>query len=269
MIPLPLIDPLISVVRNCARQILLPAFHNNVARIDSDTKSDQSIITEVDLAMQKALLQQLKSHWQIISFLGEEMPREEQLSTLADSRFGVWVVDPLDGTSNFSLGIPFYSVSVALIVDNQIEMGVVYDPVRDECFSAQRGCGAFLNAKPLNLADATQVNEIKTGLVDFKRLSPALASKLAVQPPYQSQRSFGSVALDWCWMAAARGDVYVHGNQNLWDYCAGHLVFEEAGGFSSTLQGEPVFNGSLDKRSAVLAINESIYQQWYEYLTSV
>jgi myo-inositol-1(or 4)-monophosphatase len=76
------------------------------------------------------------------------------------------------------------------------------------------------------------------------------------------------VALDWCWLAAARGDVYLHGRQNLWDFAAGSLILEEAGGVSSTLDGEPVFNGSLQPRSAVIAINQNLYDQWYGFLTN-
>ena len=85
-------------------------------------------------------------------------------------------------------------------------------------------------------------------------------------PPYQSHRSYGSVALDWCWLAAGRGQVYVHGKQNLWDYAAGSLIFSEAGGFACTLDGEPVFNASLQPRSAVLAINQHLFTLWRQYL---
>jgi len=263
---LPLLE---DIVRSCAKQELLSRFHSHVKRIESGAKSDQSIITEADVSMQNALQQQFKKNWPEIAFLGEEMRRPQQEAILNDADKGVWVVDPIDGTSNFSLGIPYYSVSVALIQNKTIQLAVVYDPSRDECFSAQRGKGAQLNSKPLTLSDVKDVTEIKTGLVDFKRLQPELAQKLASQPPYQSQRSFGSVALDWCWIAAARGDVNVHGKQNLWDYCGGALILSEAGGVDSTPDGEPVFNCSMQPRSAVLAINATLYQRWYGYLTSV
>ena len=265
---LPNLTQLIEIVRLAARQELLSRFHSHAKRISSNEKSDTSIITEADLAMQKTLHDKFSIHWPEITFLGEEMPKHEQEAILKDNSNGVWVVDPIDGTSNYSLGIPYYSVSVALVKEGKIQLAIVYDPSRDECFSAQLGQGAFLNDIRLTLSDVKDVTEIQTGLVDFKRLSPQLAQKIVANPPYRSQRSFGSVALDWCWIAAARGDVYVHGKQNLWDYCAGALILSEAGGINSTLDGEPVFDCSLNPRSAVLAINEPIYRQWYEFLTS-
>ena len=118
----------------------------------------------------------------------------------------------------------------------------------------------------LQLEAMRDIDTITIGLVDFKRLAPELASKLATSPPYKSQRSFGSVALDWCWLAAGRGDVYVHGKQKLWDYAAGGLILSEAGGVAATLQSEPVYNGSLEPRSAVLAINQKLFEKWLHYL---
>ncbi len=265
---LPNLKQLIEIVRAAAMHELLPRFHSHAKRIASDEKSDSSIITEADLAMQKTLHERFSIHWPEITFLGEEMPKQQQQAILRDNTNGVWVVDPIDGTSNYSLGIPYYSVSVALVKEAKIQLAVVYDPSRDECFSAQFGKGAFLNDTRLTLSDVKDVSDIQTGLVDFKRLSPELAQKIVANPPYRSQRSFGSVALDWCWIAAARGDVYVHGKQNLWDYCAGALILSEAGGYDSTLDGDPVFNCSLNPRSAVLAINESIYRQWFDFLSS-
>ena len=259
---IPDLDTLIGIVKTAAAQELLPRF----ARIHQHIKLDGSIVTEADYAMQQALQNALQSRWPHIAFLGEEMPATQQEQILRDSPHGVWIVDPLDGTSNFSLGIPCFAVSVALIRHGRIELGLVYDPVRDECFVAQRGQGARLNEMTLQLEAMRDIDTITIGLVDFKRLAPELASKLATSPPYKSQRSFGSVALDWCWLAAGRGDVYVHGKQKLWDYAAGGLILSEAGGVAATLQSEPVYNGSLEPRSAVLAINQKLFEKWLHYL---
>lgn len=259
---IPDLDNLIEIVKHVAALELLPRF----ARIHQQIKDDGSIVTAADYAVQQALQTALQTHWPHIAFLGEEMSAAQQQTILQESPYGVWVVDPLDGTSNFSLGIPCFAVSVALILQGRIELGVVYDPVRDECFAAQCGQGARLNATVLRLDTLRDVDSITVGLVDFKRLVPELAHKLVTKPPYKSQRSFGSVALDWCWIAAGRGDVYVHGNQKLWDYAAGQVILDEAGGFATTLQGEPVFNGELAPRSAVLAINQQLFEKWLRYL---
>ena len=259
---LPELDTLVEIVKTAAARELVPRF----ARSDQQIKTDGSIVTVSDFAMQQALQSALQSHWPHIAFLGEEMPAAQQQASLQQSQHGVWIVDPLDGTSNFSQGIPCFAVSVALIQHGVIELGVVYDPVRDECFAAQRGQGARLNGVAMHLDALRDIDTITIGLVDFKRLTSALASKLATAPPYKSQRSFGSVALDWCWIAAGRGDVSVHGQQKLWDYAAGQLILCEAGGVAATLQGEPVYNGSLLPRSAVLAINQTLFAQWLRYL---
>lgn len=259
---LPDLDKLVEIVKTTAVRELLPRF----TRTHQQIKADGSIVTEADHAMQQSLKSLLQSCWPRIAFLGEEMPATQQEQILRESQHGVWIVDPLDGTSNFSIGIPCFAVSVALIIDNEIELGLVYDPVRDECFYARRGLGARLNGAVLNLDALRDIDTLTIGLVDFKRLAPELAGRLATQPPYKSQRSFGSVALDWCWIAAGRGDVYVHGKQKLWDYAAGLAILREAGGIAATLEGEPVYNGTLIPRSAVLAINQTLFAKWRRYL---
>jgi len=265
---LPTSQQLIDIIRTAAKQELLPRFERVGLQTSSELKADGSIITEADLAMQKNLSKELKAHWPDIPFLGEEMTEQEQQALLSRTEKGLWVVDPIDGTTNFSLGIPFYAVSVAYIKDDQVQLAVVYDPSRDECFCAIKGEGAFLNDKALDLSESEKIDTMIVAEIDFKRLSPELAQKIVANPPYKSQRSFGSVALAWCWFAAGRGDVYLHGRANLWDFAAGSLILEEAGGVSSTLEGEPVFNGSLEPRSAVIAINQVLYERWYDFLTS-
>ncbi|MCK5359795.1 MAG: inositol monophosphatase, partial [Gammaproteobacteria bacterium] len=179
-----------------------------------------------------------------------------------------WCLDPLDGTSNFAAGIPFFSISLALIENGQLIMGIVYDPTRDECFVAEKGKGAKLNDKELDatIAAHTALDRC-SAIIDFKRLTPELAARLATQPPYYSQRSFGSVALDWAWIAAGRGQLYLHGKQKLWDYAAGWLILDEAGGCSSTLDGHRSFKSTLEPRSAIAAANEDLYQQWFHWIS--
>ena len=103
-------------------------------------------------------------------------------------------------------------------------------------------------------------------MVDLKRLPAGLIEALATAPPYRSQRSFGSVALDWCWLAAGRCHVYLHGRSNIWDYAAGNFIFDTAGGFSTTLQGEAVFTPALTPRSSVAAVDRSLFQAWTAWL---
>ncbi len=229
-------------------------------------KIDGSLVTEADLVMQAELTRALQRHWPGIALLGEEMTEADQQAALEWLPSGVWCVDPLDGTSNFAVGIPYYAVSVALVKNSLPEMAVVYDPSRKECFAAAHGGGAWLNGKRLEKGIMPATLSRCIALIDFKRLPLELAGRLAAQPPYKSQRSFGAVALDWCWLAAGRGHVYLHGRQKLWDYAAGWLVLHEAGGQSLTLSGERVFTPSLKPRSAAAAGDPGIFEQWKRWL---
>ncbi|MDY6979716.1 MAG: inositol monophosphatase family protein [Pseudomonadota bacterium] len=254
-------DTLISLVRRAAQEELMPRF----TRVKRGIKADGSFLTEADLAMQERIARELHHHEPDILFLGEEMPAAEQQALLQSGK-PLWVLDPLDGTSNYASGIPCFSVSLALIETGELKLGLVYDPVRDECFSAQRGQGAWLNGDRLGPIDTGLSLKQSTGLIDFKRLAPALATRLVTEIPYSSQRSFGSVALDWCWIAIGRSHVYLHGKQNLWDYAAGHLILAEAGGRSCSLEGEAVFNNTLQPRSAVAALDPGLFAAWTEWL---
>jgi myo-inositol-1(or 4)-monophosphatase len=251
-----------NLVVDAAREELLPRFN----KVSHSFKVDGSVITEADLVMQERLQSALKQAYPSYAFLGEEMSKQEQYEQFVLPNTGLWCLDPLDGTSNFSLGIPCFSVSLALIVNAQLVMGVVYDPMRDECFCAQRGAGAWLNDEPIQSFHHAAPAEAGIAIVDYKRLEPELRQRLTEKPPFKSQRSFGSVALDWCWLAAGRGHVYLHGSQNLWDYAAGNLIFMEAGGYAQTFDAEPVFNNSLAPRSAIAALDENLFKKWLDWL---
>ncbi|TCK17920.1 myo-inositol-1(or 4)-monophosphatase [Thiogranum longum] len=258
----PDLSRLTTIIREISDRELPPRFCCH----SGSRKPDGSLVTEADVVMQDALAQALNAEWPEFDLLGEEMPEPEQQRALQHSDSGVWCIDPLDGTSNFSAGVPYYAVSVALIHNGRVEAGVVYDPSRKECFSAVRGEGAWMNdqrLKPQRLASPLSEG---MALIDLKRLAPELASRLAASPPYKSQRSFGAVALDWCWLAAGRCHVYLHGQQKLWDYAAGLLILEEAGGSALTLEGEPVFSATLTPRSAAAALDPDIFRQWIEWL---
>ncbi|MEN8176013.1 MAG: inositol monophosphatase family protein, partial [Pseudomonadota bacterium] len=199
-------------------------------RIAAGRKADGSVITEADLSMQAAVGDWLRRRYPRIPLLAEEQSAQEHQRLLEHADSGVWCLDPLDGTANFAAGMPLFSVSLALISRGRVMAGLVYDPVRREAFAALAGQGAWLNGKPLDVAGAAPgALDACVAMVDFKRLSETLATRLAVDPPYRSQRSIGSVALDWAWLAAGRFQLYLHGGQKLWDYAAGYLVAAEAG----------------------------------------
>lgn len=254
---------LATLLRHAAQSELLPRFR----RSQHQTKSDGSLVTEADLAMQAKVQTALAQLTPGIPLVGEETPEHEALRVMQAPNAVFWCLDPLDGTTNFASGVGFFAVSLALVVERRAELGVIYDPILDECFFAQRGMGAWLNDTSLTTLPQTTVPLRQgVGIVDFKRLSPALATRLVTHPPYSSQRSFGSVALDWCWVAAGRGHVYLHGKQKIWDYAAGALILAEAGGHASTLEGAEVFDGSFGMRSAVAARDVALFHEWQAWL---
>lgn len=232
----------------------------------SSAKADGSLLTEADLVMQRRLQALLRKATPDYTFLGEEMPAAEQAARLADTGPGVWVLDPLDGTSNFAGNLPHFCVSLALIRAGRVELGLVYDPLRRECFHAERGAGAWLNGQRLRPQERPRELKRCTAMVDFKRLSPDLATRLVTAAPYGSQRNFGSVALEICWLAAGRGQLYLHGGQKLWDHSAALLILHEAGGHSITLEGERTPPLNLDPRSTVAALDPELFRQWCGWL---
>jgi myo-inositol-1(or 4)-monophosphatase len=216
--------------------------------------------------MQNRLTGDLMTRWPQFPLLGEESTADEQRQLLKSSPEGLWCLDPLDGTSNFAAGIPFFSVSLALLIEGQPAMGLVYDPVREECFSAIAGEGVWLNGQPLRKHPLNLSLKQCIAVVDYKRLAPELATRLATDIPFSSQRSFGSVALDWAWLAAGRYHVYLHGKQKLWDFAAGTLILAEAGGHAVTLDSEPVYVADIAPRSAVAALDDRLFGEWRNWL---
>ncbi|MGD2084419.1 MAG: inositol monophosphatase family protein [Chromatiales bacterium] len=250
-----------SLLRRLSERVLVPGF----SRARGRTKPDGSLVTDADLAMQAAVARELEARWPDVPVLGEEMPAAEQRRLLAGGDAALWCLDPLDGTSNYASGVPFFAVSLALIRAGRVELGVVYDPLRGECFSAARGRGAWLDDRGLRLLTGGLPLRECVALVDFKRLPPRLAERLAVRPPFRSQRSFGAVALDWCWLAAGRGHLYLHGGQKLWDYAAGRLILAEAGGTSrccDRLGGTCDDTAVLEPRVAVAAVDRGLFGAW-------
>lgn len=268
---LPDLEKLKLLVKVAAKEELLKDFGHS----EYDYKEDCSVVTPADLVMQNRLEKELKHHWPMYDILGEEMMEDEQLAVINKAEknkdWGYWCIDPLDGTNNYVAGLPFFAVSIALIIDNQQQLGLIYDPVRDEMFTAIKNQGAYLNDQRIGQLDAYSKmkfteNKPVVAEIDLKRLPEKLAVKLVTESIFASQRNIGSSALDWCWMSAGRFDIYLHGGQKLWDYAAGSLIFHEAGGHSISLDNDEVFRGQLEIRSVLACFDKSLFNYWYQWI---
>jgi myo-inositol-1(or 4)-monophosphatase len=255
------VEPVLAIVREVAAREIMPRY----LKVAHSRKADGSLFTEADLAAQDALKSALSSLVPV-PVLGEEMTQQEQALQWLEGDAGLWCVDPIDGTSNFVNGLPYFAVSVALMRHGRPVLGVVYDPVADEAFYAARGRGAFLNGERLPIKSCVPVLKDAMAGVDFKRLERRLAQNLAISPPYMSQRNYGASTLEWCYAAAGRFDVYLHGGQRLWDYAAGALVMSEADGRLCSLDHDDFWAAPVWRRSVIAALDPVLFEAWKSWL---
>lgn len=256
-----LLKAAIAAVKLVAAEEIMPRY----LKVSHQHKSDGSLCTEADIATQTALTRKLQALCNV-PVLGEEMTEAEQHEIWRTSQAGLWCVDPIDGTSNFVHGLPYFAVSVALLREGKSVLGVVYDPVADEVFSAELGKGAYLNGEKLfGRVTATSMSGALAN-VDLKRLNNNLVAQLATRPPYASQRNFGASTLDWCYTAAGRYDLYLHGGQKLWDYAAGMLILSETGGYACCIENDDFSVGDIWQRSVIAARSETLFVEWRDWI---
>jgi myo-inositol-1(or 4)-monophosphatase len=227
----------------------------DVEAVRISQKQANDFVTEVDHASEAAIIDTLLTAYPGHGILAEESGRAHGAK---DSEY-VWIIDPLDGTTNFIHGFPTYSVSIALAVRGRIEQAVVYDPTRNDLFTATRGRGAYLNDRRLRVSKRTRLQEclLGTGFPhrpgdDFKRF---LALMAELMPRAAGLRRPGSAALDLAYVAAGFSDGFFETGLHPWDVAAGSLLVVEAGGLVGNYSGEADF---LEQREC-LAANPRIY----------
>lgn len=206
-------------------------------RFTARQKGRHDLVTDADLASERAIRNVISRHFPEHGVLGEEAPAREQLE-----REYCWVVDPLDGTTNYVHGFPCYGVSIAVAHRSRLMAGVVYDPTREECFSAAAGNGATLNGAPMSTTTATEVGEALLAVsfpANLTRDSPDLESFLQVAPMCQAVRRMGSAALNLAYVACGRLDGHWAHIIYPWDAAAGVLLVQEAGGVATGSDGRP------------------------------
>lgn len=211
--------------------------------------SHRDLVTKYDKQVESLVKDELLSLLPQASFLGEEEAAPENLL----SAEWLFIVDPIDGTTNFIQGFHNSCVSIALLHCGQVEYGVVYDPYYDELYSAQRGKGAYLNGLHLQVSDHALSHSLaifgsSIFYPDITQLSLRIFGKVFCNA--QDVRRFGSAALDLCYVAAGRAGVFFECRLCPWDYAAGSLIAQEAGALISALSGQPL---DLFHKCSVLA----------------
>ncbi|MBX7054978.1 MAG: inositol monophosphatase [Pyrinomonadaceae bacterium] len=219
-----------------AGQLLLEKFDRGIA---IHKKGDTNLVTEADLASEALIIERIRSYYPRHSILAEE---SGNAVVIGGENTWKWIIDPLDGTTNFAHGYPCFCVTLALEHDGEIVVGVTFDPTRNELFAAERGCGASLNGKPIRVSNCENLGDalIVTGFPydikhrdDFARhLTEMLLSSRGV-------RRDGSAAIDMAYVACGRFDGFWEEGLNPWDVAAGVLLIEEAGGQLSYYDGRP------------------------------
>lgn len=208
----------------------------DIDRMAARSKGLRDVLTDADLASERYVVDRLRKAFPADGIVGEE---GSDIRQHAGRR---WYVDPLDGTLNYSRGIPIWSFSLALFDGGQPLLGVVHDPVRNETFSAYRGAGAWLNTQPIHCSEVSEASSAVVHLtIDFNDESrlEGLEDVQILAPKVLRTRSMGSAALALAYTAAGRFDGMLHRSAHTWDYAAGALLVEEAGGCLSDLEGKP------------------------------
>ncbi|PPR61028.1 MAG: Inositol-1-monophosphatase [Alphaproteobacteria bacterium MarineAlpha4_Bin2] len=226
-------------------------------------KGPGDFVTAADLKAEKIVKEELKKGRPEFGFLMEESGRAS-----GSDKSHVWIVDPLDGTTNFLHGLPHFCVSIGLTRDNEVIAGVVFDPIKDEVFWTERGVGAFVNNRRLRVSGRTLLDEaiLATG-VPFNRNDQETCEQFidqlrSVMKRTAGIRRYGSAALDLAYVAAGRYDGFWENGLHPWDVAAGLLLVREAGGFVTNLRGSRYELGAED----ILATNDGLNRKLSELL---
>ncbi|HEX4236273.1 MAG TPA: inositol monophosphatase family protein [Caldimonas sp.] len=259
------LHPMLNIAIKAARAAgaIINRASLDLERLQVNTKAPNDFVTEVDHAAEAAIIDTLLAAYPGHGILAEESGNARGAR---DSEY-VWIIDPLDGTTNFIHGLPTYAVSIGLAFRNQIQQAVVYDPARNDLFFASKGRGAFLNDKRLRVSKRTRMADalIGTGF-PFRKgddLGRYLHMMESVMKVCAGMRRPGAAALDLCYVAAGWYDGFFETGLSPWDVAAGSLLVTEAGGLIGNFTGEADF---LHQRE-VVAGNPKIYGQLVQLLT--
>ena len=220
--------------------------------------NDSDVVTIADKESEAAILNYIREHFPDHGIISEESGRDHE------DREWRWVIDPLDGTTNFAMGLPPFCVSIALEHNKEAVVGVVYSPYLKECFYAVKDCGAWLNGKPIHCSEKAEISKavVATGMPYDRNDHPdnnlAEISRMAFR--VRGIRRMGSAAIDLCYTAAGFFDAYWELNLNRWDVAAGQLIAREAGAIIESIRS--------DRNHSILASNPHLLTTMRQILSN-
>ncbi|MCI5060456.1 MAG: inositol monophosphatase [Alphaproteobacteria bacterium] len=260
----PIMNVMIRAAEKAARSLVRD--FGEVEHLQVSRKGPGDFVTAADKRSEEIIFEELKKARPDYSFLMEESGKVS-----GQDQDNIWIIDPLDGTHNFMHGVPHWCISIALESKGRIEAGLVYDPVKDEMFRAERSGGAFMKRQRLRVSGRTDLESafIAIGSIPLphsaKNQESFMAELNAVSAKAQMTRRFGAAALDLCYVASGRFDGYFERGLKPWDTAAGSLIVKEAGGFVSGIdaKSDPIYNKNI------LAGNQAIHKELQTILKSV
>jgi myo-inositol-1(or 4)-monophosphatase len=255
----PLINIMIKAAKKASRG--LRRDFNELENLQVMTKGPADFVTASDIRTQQIIYDELsyaKPDWSFVMEESKPIKGKESKS--------IFIIDPIDGTTNFMHGNPNFAISIAAEVNDRLEAALIYSPITDEMFIAERGKGAFLNDKRIRVASRKKLSEslLVTGIPHMGRGNKELFLKEMKQliPEVAGIRRSGSAALDLAWIASGRYDIFWERGLKIWDIAAGILLVREAGGFAQGLNGQDtdMWNGNIisGNDDIINALNEKL-----------
>ncbi|MCX8104859.1 MAG: inositol monophosphatase [Ignavibacterium album] len=256
-----MINDIIQIAKE-AGEIIRNAYRTKFS-IEIKENNIKNLVTEVDKKSEQTIIEFIRKNFPSHNILAEEGGEKKSSSDY------IWVIDPLDGTTNFAHGLPIFSVSIGVQYKEETIAGVVYDVMRDVVYSAEKGSGAFENGKKISVSSNEKIEEslLVTGFPYNVAQNPEKAFErfIVMLKTARAVRRLGSAAIDFCYVANGVFDGFWEVHLNPWDICAGKLIVEEAGGKVTDFNGNPIsiFN------KTILSTNGKIHNKMIELLNSV
>ena len=225
-----------------ASKILIRDF-GEVEKLQISVKGPSDFVSNADTKAEKIIINELMKAKKNYSILSEECG-----SKINSDSENVWIIDPIDGTTNFLHGVPHFAISIALKSNNEIVSGLIYDPIKDEMFYAEKNNGAFFNNQRIKVSKKKDIEACLFGIGGKDKIEVDLIT-----------RKSGSAALDMAYVAAGRYDGYFQNNLNLWDIAAGIIIVKEAGGIINEINLSE--NDNIKIRASSTAINEKMLKK--------